>query len=76
MKPIKIEEENLKEAVNNGPTVIQVGDRTFMLMEIEEIDEDGRYVASDPVEEAKLLEAINEYNPILSEKEINERLNR
>jgi len=76
MKPIRIEEENLKEAVNNGPAYIQVGDKTFMLMEIEEVDEDGSYVVSDPVEESKLLEAMNEYNPILSEKEVNERLNR
>lgn len=45
-------------------------------MEIEEVDEDGSYVVSDSVEESKLLEAMNEYNPILSEKEVNEMLNR
>jgi len=76
MKPIRIEEENLKKAVNNGPTYIQVGDKIFMLIEIEEVDKNGSYVVTDPVEESKLFEAMNEYNPILSEKEINERLNR
>lgn len=36
MKLIKIELENLKEAVNKGPTFIQVDNKKYMLMEIEE----------------------------------------
>lgn len=76
MKPIRIEEENLKEAINNGPAYIQVGDKKFMLMEIEQVGKDDSYVVSDPAEESKLLEAMNEYNPILSEKEISKKLKR
>ena len=76
MKPIKIEQENLKEAINNGPTYIQVGNKNFMLLEIEDINKNDGYLVTDPVEESKLLEALNEYNPILSEEDINNKLGR
>jgi hypothetical protein len=74
MKPIKVEQKNLEEAVNSGPTSIQVGNKKFLLMEIEEVNKNDGYVVSEPEEESKLLEALNEYNPILSEKEINKSL--
>jgi len=77
MKPIKIEQKDLKEAINNGHSYIQVDNKKYLLLEIEEVNRnDNCYVVSDPAEEKKLLEALKNYNPILSEEEINETLRR
>lgn len=35
MKPIKIENEEIKKAIYNGNTYIQVGNRKFLLFEID-----------------------------------------
>lgn len=76
MKPIKIEQEGLKEAIKSGKTYIQVGNKKFLLVEVEEVNKNDFYVVSDKEEETKLLEALNKYNPILSEEEMNKSLRR
>lgn len=72
MKYIKIDQENLNNAVKSGLTYIEVANKKFMLMEIEEVNSVESYLVTDPVEESKLLEALNDYNPILSNKEIDD----
>ncbi|OZU87627.1 hypothetical protein CIL03_16190 [Virgibacillus indicus] len=76
MKPIKVEQENLKEAIKNGQSYIQVDDKKYLLLEVDEINQNENYVVSDPVEEKKLLDALNKHNPILTEDEINKMLKR
>ena len=76
MKPIKIEQEGLKEAIKSGKSYIQVDNKKFLLVEVEEVNKNDFYVVSDKEEETKLLEALNKYNPILSEEEMNKSLRR
>ncbi|MDQ1000625.1 hypothetical protein QFZ28_001025 [Neobacillus niacini] len=75
MKPIKVEDEEFKRAVYSGESYFQVGDRKFILFEVEQINEPNVYEVVDPEEEQKLLEALKSDNPVLSEEEINRMLN-
>lgn len=70
MKPIKVEDEEIKKAVNSGESYFQIGNRKFLLFEVEQIREPNVYEVSDQEEERKLLEALEDENPILSEEEI------
>jgi len=76
VKPIKIEQEDLKEAIKNGHSYFQVDNKKYVLLEIEEVNKNDYYIVSDSVEEKKLQEGLNKHNPILSEEEINEMLRR
>ncbi|MBP2242367.1 hypothetical protein J2Z40_002941 [Cytobacillus eiseniae] len=70
MEPIIIEQDDIKNAIQSGHSYIQVGNKKFLLLEVEEINNYGYYEVTDPEEEKQLSAAINENNPILSEEEI------
>ena len=74
LKPIKIDNLDIKKVINSGNSYIQVGERKFLLMEVENAKETDFYEVTDPEEEEQLLIALNEANPILSDKEINKIL--
>ena len=74
MKPIKVEDEEIKKAVNSGESYLQIGNRKFLLFEVEQIKEPNVYEVSEPEEERKLLEALEDENPVLSVEEINKML--
>ncbi|QOY37170.1 hypothetical protein AWH56_005900 [Anaerobacillus isosaccharinicus] len=71
MKPIKVDNIDLKKIIQSGNSYIQVGHQKFLLMEVENAKEADCYEVTDPEEEKQLLKALNEQNPILSEDEIN-----
>lgn len=71
MKPIKVDNLDLKKIIQSGNYYIQVGHRKFLLMEVENAREADCYEVTDPEEEKQLLKALNGPNPILSEDEIN-----
>lgn len=68
MKPVKINSEEILKAINSGNGYIQVNGRDFLLLEVEKIDDVNVYEVTDPEEEKQLLQALNENNPILSDK--------
>ncbi|HLO11354.1 MAG TPA: hypothetical protein VK190_03775 [Pseudoneobacillus sp.] len=70
MKPIKVENEDLKRAVNLGESYIQIDNRKFMLIDVDQMKEPNVYEVTDPEEEKQLLKALEENNPILSDEEI------
>jgi hypothetical protein len=70
MEPIRIEHDDIKKAIQSGHSYIQVGNRKFLLMEVEDVSNDDCYEVTDPEEEKQLMEALNENNPILTEEEI------
>jgi hypothetical protein len=74
MKPIIVKNEEIKKAVVSGESYFQIGDRKFTLFEIDQISEPIVYEVSDPVEEKKLLEALENENPVLSEDAIKRML--
>lgn len=75
MEPIKIEQDTIKKAIQSGHSYIQVGKRKFLLMEVENVSNDGRcFEVTDPEEEKQLVKAINENNPVLTEEEIKQIL--
>lgn len=74
MKPIKVENKEIKKAVNSGESYFQIGDRKFILFEVDQINEPNVYEVSDPEEEKKIMEALESDNPILSEEEITRML--
>jgi hypothetical protein len=74
MEPIRIDQDDVKKAIQSGHSYIQVGKRKYLLMEVEEVNKDDGYQVTDPEEETKLLEALEEDNPILSEEEIKKML--
>jgi hypothetical protein len=74
MEPIRIDQDDVKKAIQSGHSYIQVGKRKYLLMEVEEVSKDDRYQVTDPDEERQLLKALEEDNPILSEKEIKNML--
>lgn len=74
MKPLKVDDEDILKAVNSGLPYIEIGNRRFLLFEVEQISETGVYEVTDVEEERLLLEALEEYNPILSDAEIDEML--
>jgi hypothetical protein len=74
MEPIRIDQYDVKKAIQSGHSYIQVGKRKYFLMEVEEVSTDDGYQVTDPDEEKQLLKALEEDNPILSEEEIKEML--
>jgi hypothetical protein len=74
VKPIKVENEDLKRAVNFGDPYIQIDNRKFLLIEVDQIKEPNAYEVTDSKEEKKLLKALEENNPILSDEEIEKML--
>ncbi|WP_102348338.1 hypothetical protein [Bacillus sp. Marseille-P3661] len=74
MEPIRIENDDLKKAIQSGQSYIKVGKRKFLLLEVEEINNDDYYEITDHEEEKRLMSALNGNNPILSEEEIKKML--
>ncbi len=70
MKPLKIEDQELKKAITSGNYYLEVGKRKFMLLEVEEINDSNVYHVTDDEEKKQLLKALNEDNPILSNEEV------
>ncbi|MCS0542888.1 hypothetical protein NXY55_23205 [Aeromonas veronii] len=70
MRPLKIEDEELKKAISSGDYYLEVGKRKFMLFEVEEVNDSNVYHVTDEEEKKQLLKALNEDNPILSNEEI------
>lgn len=70
MKLVKLENEELTNAITNGNAYIQVGNRKFMLFEVEEASQSDYYEVTDPEEERLLQEALNDHNPSLSKQEV------
>lgn len=76
MKPIKVDHKDIRDAVKTGNSYIQVGERKFLLMEVEEANDGADYEVTNPEEEKQLLHALDGDNPILSKEEINNMLRR
>lgn len=74
MEPIRIDQVDVKKAIQSGHSYIQVGKRKYLLMEVEAVSNDEGYQVTDPDEEKQLLKALEEDNPILSEEEIKKML--
>lgn len=74
MEPVRIEDDDIKKAIQSGHSYIQVGKRKFLLLEVEEVKNDDCYEVTDSDEEKRLMAALNENNPILSEEEIKKML--
>lgn len=70
MKPLKINHEELEKEIHRGNSYIQVGKKKYLLMEVNEVYEVNSYEVTDSEEEAMLLKALKEENPILSDNEI------
>jgi hypothetical protein len=73
MKVVKVDNEELSQAISAGDAYIQVGNRKFMLFEVEEVYQT-EYYEADSVEELLLREAMDSENPSLTKKEVLERL--
>jgi hypothetical protein len=71
MKPIKVENEDIKKAICSGDAYIQIENRKFLLLEVDQIKEPNVYEVTDPHEEKQLLNALEFDNPVLDDKEIN-----
>jgi hypothetical protein len=70
LNPIKIKNEDIEYAINSGENYIQVGERKFLLIEVEQVKEN-IYEVTDSEEEELLLQALAEdENPLLSNEEI------
>lgn len=74
LEPIKVDHKGLEKAIQSGDAYIQVGEQKYLLMEVNEVYETDYYEVTDPEEERKLMKALYEDNPILSEEEINKLL--
>ncbi|WP_347320751.1 hypothetical protein [Rossellomorea sp. RS05] len=74
LDPIRIDHADVKKAIQSGHPYIQVDNKKFLLMEVEEMSDDGGYHVTDPDEEKQLVTALEEDNPILSEDQIKKML--
>ncbi len=74
MKPIKVENEDILKAVSSELPYIEIGNRKFLLFEVDQISETDVYEVTDNEEERLLLDALKGDNPILSEAEIDKML--
>jgi hypothetical protein len=74
LKPIKVENEEIKRAICSGDSYIQIGDRKFLLFEVDQIKNPNIYEVVDHDEEEQLLSALEDENPVLSEEEIKRML--
>lgn len=73
MKPITVHKDIL-EAIRSGDNYIQVGDRKFLLFEVEQIEDANVYEVTDAEEEKQLLHALREDNPVLADEKIDQLL--
>ncbi|MFS0576798.1 hypothetical protein AB1K83_14260 [Sporosarcina sp. 179-K 3D1 HS] len=71
MEPIKIEDHEVKKAIQSGHPYIQVDAKKYLLMEVEEVNDYASYIVTDQYEEQQLRAALDKTNPILTDKEIN-----
>ena len=71
VEPIKIENNEVKKAIQSGHSYIQVDSKKYLLMEMEEVNEYAAYIVKDPEEEKRLRAALDKENPILTDDEIN-----
>jgi len=74
VKVIKIQNKDVLEAVNSGSLYIEVGNRKFVLFEVEQYNDATVYEVTDTEEEHLLVEALDGDNPILSDLEIDKIL--
>ena len=74
MKAIKIQNKDVLEAVNSGSLYIEIGNRKFLLFEVEQYNDANVYEVTDTEEEQLLVEALEGENPILSDLEIDKIL--
>ncbi len=74
VKPVRVDHLDIKKAIQSGNSYIQVGERKFLLMEVEDAKNNDCYEVTDAEEENELLRALNDDNPVLSEEEINRML--
>lgn len=74
MKPVKIDHEEIIKVIESGTSYIQVGDRKFLLIEVNEVKQEDIYEVTDLDEEKQLMKALNQNNPIVSEEEITKML--
>jgi len=70
MKPIKIDNLAMKKVIQSNNSYIQVGERIFLLTEVENVKNTNCYEVTDPQEEKRLLQALNDANTVMSEDEI------
>jgi hypothetical protein len=70
VKAIKVENEDISKAICSGDSYIQIGDRKFLLLEVDQIREPNVYEVTDSEEEEQLLHALEYENPVLSGEEI------
>ena len=71
MKAIKVENEEIKKAICSGDVYIQIENRKFLLLEVDEMKGSNRYEVTDPDEETQLLNALRFDNPVVDDEEIN-----
>jgi len=76
LKVVKLNNEELKSAISHGPAYIEVGERKFMLFEVDQVEQVGYYDVVDPEEEELLLDAIRDNNPSLTKQEVLEKLQK
>jgi hypothetical protein len=76
MKPIEIQNEDIRKAICSGDSYILIGDRKFLLFEVDQIGEPNVYEVTDADEEKALLQALESINPILSDEEIHKMLDK
>ncbi|MGC7871941.1 hypothetical protein ACPUYX_10475 [Desulfosporosinus sp. SYSU MS00001] len=77
MRVIKIENQDILEAVNSGSSYIEIGNRKFFLFEVEQYPDTNDanvYEVTDEEEKRLLLDALEGDNPILSDSEIDKVL--
>ncbi|WP_088188870.1 hypothetical protein [Desulfosporosinus sp. FKA] len=77
MKATKIENKDILEAVNSGSSYFEIGNRKFLLFEVEQYPDNNDanvYEVTDDEEKRLLLEALEGDNPILSDPEIDKAL--
>lgn len=60
MELFNVSDKSVKKAIQSDTPYIQVGNRKFLLYEVEDISINGGYEVSDPIEEQKLLVALND----------------
>lgn len=70
MKLIKLENEELSKAVLDGDMFVQIGNRKYMLFEVDEVRQSDYYDVTDPEEEKLLLEAMQDDTNSYSTQEV------
>lgn len=74
MKPIKIEDREIIDAITSGDAYIEIDCRKFMLFEVEHVLGPDIYEVQDEEEKKLLLEALNGDNPILTDSDVDAML--